>query len=494
MPKVKACTSKKLDSFVKEFGSDVFSTDGSILFCKACEKSVNFEKKYFISQHLETSKHKTAKDKKDGKTPTLIPTCFQLSSRKSEFAMDLCRSFVDAGIPLWKLENKSIRAFLQKYTNQSVPCESTLRKTYLDDCYTEVLKTIQNEIGTKNIWLSIDETTDVTGRYVANVIVGVMDPFEKHKIFLLTSEQLQKTNSTTIAQLFTNALALLWPNGIEHERVLLFLTDAATYMKKAGNALKVLFPNMIHLTCLAHALHRIAEEVRGLYPEVDSLVSSVKKVFVKAPSRVQVFKEIAPDIQLPPKPILTRWGTWISAVSYYCTNFEEVTRVLTSFSDEEAISIRKSKSLLSSSKIKNELTFISTYFGKLPGAIEHMEKRNMSLSESLKIFDNTIEELMSVPGPAGDRIRKKCENVISANTDFECIKDIAKVLSGDTTVELTISPTMASCFRYAPITSVEVERSFSLFKTILTDRRQNFTFEHLKKHLVVMCNNNQSSE
>ena len=99
MPKVKACTSKKLDSFVKDFGSDVFSTDGSILFCKTCEKSVNFEK-YFIAQLLDTSKHKTAKDKKDGKTPTLIPTRFQLSSRKSEFAMDLCRSFVDAGIPL----------------------------------------------------------------------------------------------------------------------------------------------------------------------------------------------------------------------------------------------------------------------------------------------------------------------------------------------------------------------------------------------------------
>jgi len=137
---------------------------------------------------------------------------------------------------------------------------------------------------------------------------------------------------------------------------------------------------MIHLTCLAHALHRTAEEVRGLYPEVDSLNSSVKKVFVKAPARVQVFKEIAPDIQLSPKPILTRWGTWISAVSYYCTNFEVVTRVLTSFSDEEAVSIRKSKSPLSNSKIKNELTFISTYFGKLPGAIEHIEKRNMSLS------------------------------------------------------------------------------------------------------------------
>ncbi|KAK8380747.1 hypothetical protein O3P69_007994 [Scylla paramamosain] len=58
------------------------------------------------------------------------------------------------------------------------------------------------------------------------------------KIYLLTSE-LEKTNSSTKVQLFTTALALLWQEGIQYENVLLFLTDAAPYMKKAARALKV---------------------------------------------------------------------------------------------------------------------------------------------------------------------------------------------------------------------------------------------------------------
>ncbi|KRZ63903.1 hypothetical protein T08_2385, partial [Trichinella sp. T8] len=78
-------------------------------------------------------------------------------------------------------------------------------------------------------------------------------------------------------------------------------------MKKAAGALKVLFPNMLHLTCLAHGLHRIAEHIRCLFPDVDRLISNVKKGFLKAPSRVQLFKEMAPEIPLPPQPVLTRW-------------------------------------------------------------------------------------------------------------------------------------------------------------------------------------------
>jgi len=50
--------------------------------------------------------------------------------------------------------------------------------------------------------------------------------------------------------------------------VLLFISDAAPYMIKAAKALQLLYPQMIHVTCLVHALHRVAEEVRGSYPEV----------------------------------------------------------------------------------------------------------------------------------------------------------------------------------------------------------------------------------
>jgi hypothetical protein len=57
-------------------------------------------------------------------------------------------------------------------------------------------------------------------------------------------------------------------------------------MVKAANGIKMLFPKMVHVTCLAHALHRVAEEIRESYPYVDKLILKVKKVFIKAPLRV----------------------------------------------------------------------------------------------------------------------------------------------------------------------------------------------------------------
>lgn len=37
MPKNKQSATSRLKSFVSEYGTDIFKTDGSILFCKLCE-------------------------------------------------------------------------------------------------------------------------------------------------------------------------------------------------------------------------------------------------------------------------------------------------------------------------------------------------------------------------------------------------------------------------------------------------------------------------
>lgn len=49
--------------------------------------------------------------------------------------------------------------------------------------------------------------------------------------------------------------------------IIIFVSDGAVYMKKAGKELYTMFHKMIHITCLAHGLHRIAEEVRCTYKE-----------------------------------------------------------------------------------------------------------------------------------------------------------------------------------------------------------------------------------
>ena len=94
-----------------------------------------------------------------------------------------------------------------------------------------------------------------------------------------------------------------------YNKVLLLLTDGAAYMLKAGSALQTLYPRMIHFTCLAHALHRLAKEVRTNDRDLDRFIAAIKAIFTKWPSRIRAFHEFNPKIPLPPEPIITRCGT-----------------------------------------------------------------------------------------------------------------------------------------------------------------------------------------
>jgi len=42
-------------------------------------------------------------------------------------------------------------------------------------------------------------------------------------------------------------------------------------------------------------------------------------------------------------------------------------------------------------------------------------------------------------------------------------------------------------FKYAPANSVDVERSFSVYKNILSHRRRSFKLENTSKILVIQC-------
>jgi len=69
--------------------------------------------------------------------------------------------------------------------------------------------------------------------------------------------------------------------------------------------LDTFYPRMIHLTCLVHGFHRVAETLRFQFSGVHLFISNVKKIFLKAPSRVQTFKDMYPDLTLPPEPNIT---------------------------------------------------------------------------------------------------------------------------------------------------------------------------------------------
>lgn len=405
MPKCKSSCSIRLKSFVDEFGKDVFSTDGTVLYCKVCEIKVGSERRFTVEQHSKTAKHiRTADRQKQTQSQQLISN---VVDKKSSFYMDMCRAFLGANIPFHKVNNKIFRNFLTKYTGKEIPKESTLRKNYLTDCYEETIKKIRNDVFGKKIFVSIDETTDCEGRYVANVIIGILDKNTPGKLYLLNSEELDKANYFTISKVFDQSMFLLWPKGIRHDDVLLFVTDAAPYMIKAASSLKALYSKMVHVTCLAHAHHRVAETIRGKFNNVDGLVSNVKKVFVKAPSRLEIFKTEASGIPLPPVPIITRWETWLEAAFYYSDNFTTIQNVFSKLNPDDAVSIEKSISIMAEPNLGPNLIFIHSNFRCLPINITKLESSGLTLFESINVVNNTRETLKMANGKVGKEIYEK---------------------------------------------------------------------------------------
>ncbi|KAL4101229.1 hypothetical protein QTP88_021249 [Uroleucon formosanum] len=391
--------------------------------------------KFQVVQHLETAKHISNRRLKEEKTtqPFIKKTFNQVRTNNqntNEFNKDLSNFMVANDISLFKLNNPQFKLFFEKYLKLKLPDESTLRKNYSPLCYDEVLCKIRNEIGNSPIWVSIDETIDVQGRYVASVIIGKLSSEECTKPIVLTVEQLQKANFQTISQLFNDSMSILWPEKIFHEKVLLYVTDAAPYMVKSGEALKVFYPKLIHVTCMAHGLHRVAEAIREIYQNVDRLISNSKKIFLKAPSRVNTFKEMYPNLSLPPQPILTRWGTWLEAAIYYGKYFNEVKCVINALNQNEAKCIENARSLFHNKELKNELAV--THFQCLIDTITKLEKSNVTLRNSVLLIEN-IKIKFEEGGPGIDFARSKFTNVLSKNRGYFTLKKINCIINGEVT-------------------------------------------------------------
>lgn len=71
----------------------------------------------------------------------------------------------------WKIHN--FQAFLEKYIGKHIPNESLFKKNHVSHCYDKTLSIIKNETSDNNIWIVVDETTDINDLYMANLLVGL---------------------------------------------------------------------------------------------------------------------------------------------------------------------------------------------------------------------------------------------------------------------------------------------------------------------------------
>uniref|UniRef100_A0A1I8B4L1 DUF659 domain-containing protein n=1 Tax=Meloidogyne hapla TaxID=6305 RepID=A0A1I8B4L1_MELHA len=99
---------------------------------------------------------------------------------------------------------------------------------------------------------------------------------------------------------------------------------------------------------------------------------------------------------------------------------------------------------------------------------------------------STKNAISSAEGTVGMEIKKKMDAVLAGNPGLSKLIDIAKILTGGE-VEIDMDPNMISAFKYAPMTSTDMERSFSIYRTVLAENRMRFTPENLERFLICNC-------
>ena len=244
----------------KQFG-DLYA-DGGVLFCSYCAHSIDYVHVDTIKDHLKSKKHCQRKASKLAKADTSgLSTSKQVTLQsvvnskdlREEFILDTVSLCTHADIPLHKVEK--MRPFLQKYCKQagSLPQLSTLGMVYVPHLFELHYAALAERLKNQPANITADETTDVRDHSFLNVLATV-----EGKPYLIGVRRMEACNHSTFSQAIIRSVTEV---GIQFDQVTAVVCDSAAYCKKAyREVLSAVFPNSIHVLCLAHIVNLVADK------------------------------------------------------------------------------------------------------------------------------------------------------------------------------------------------------------------------------------------
>lgn len=151
------------------------------------------------------------------------------------------------------------------------------------------------------------------------------------------------------------------------------------------------------------------------------------------------------------------------------------------FDDGDAESIGKAKKLLVSNKLKTDLASIKAYFSIIVAALKEIQSANLELKRSLDLIDQIKVALKRTNKM---ELVNKFESISKRNPSNEGLKNLGNILYKNLCIEneeiLKLNPSDIGYFKFGRTTSSDVERTFSIYNHIFSDRRKKFTFDNLK--------------
>ncbi|KAI4466624.1 hypothetical protein MML48_2g00006967 [Holotrichia oblita] len=457
-------TFDNVKKYIEEF-PDLYY-DGAKIICKICDRALFCWHKSDCRKHATSIQHTNRK--------------YNVPSR-DPFILDVLPMWLVCGLPLRVVDKPEFRNFWEKYIpNRELPSRATLH-SYLPFVREDYENQIKAVVKDKRLWLSVDHTMDRQQNSIVHVIVRVLDPTKANFPILLASKRLKKCNSVTITKVVLDALELF---QISINQLLMFVSDGAATMRSVAHSLNQKGAQFLHLTCKSHDLHLVEQTIRELYPEVDALIGSTRKVFFKSPKRIREFRKRCRGVPEPSQDgsILTRHGTWLKTALYYSEYFEELKRVVLRFDPDEAAAIEESQIRFRDASVEADLKTIYDNYSGLLAAIETFQNTALSLAESVQIVSDVHALLCAASDVNNMCVVEKFEEIINKDADFN---RLIRIGGGANAQSIDPLFTYKDYFNYACLTSVDVERSFSKYKDIYSSRRTQFSEKNLETYLML---------
>ena len=112
----------------------------------------------------------------------------------------------------------------------------------------------------------------------------------------------ENVSGESVARLIDDAICKV---EVSRENFNVLVSDTARYIIKCGKNLKIMYLNLLHMTCISHPLHNCALKIHAICPNVDNMISKVKAAVLKNTDRRDLFKYCGS----PPQPIVTARNT-----------------------------------------------------------------------------------------------------------------------------------------------------------------------------------------
>jgi hypothetical protein len=146
--------------------------------------------------------------------------------------------------------------------------------------------------------------------------------------------------------------------------------------------------------------------------------------------------------------------------------------------------------------MSRKLAYIKANFCGISKSITRLETVGIQLCDGMNIVKRTENELSRVQGEVANKVNAKLQSVLERNPGYSTLCKVSDILRGNEAElggnEQELSTNDMTLFKYSPVTSCDVERSFSSYKVLLSDNRRSFQFDNFKIHVIIHCNTTEN--